>query len=78
MGGSSRLGHLDRLGGVEREWREKGAAEKRKDERGEADRREISVSNVFRWMAARQVVLISHCHCGSMPLVGLQGGRVEE
>lgn len=52
-------------------------AEKRKDERGDADRGEISDSNVFRWTAARLVVLISHCNCGSMPLVGLQGGRKE-
>lgn len=56
----------------------KGAAEKRKDERGEADRREISDSNVFRWTAAQLVVLISHCNCGSMPLVGLQGERKEK
>lgn len=64
------MGHLDRSG-VRREGVEgKGAAEKRKDERVEADRREISDSNVFRWTAARLVVLISNCNCWSMPLAG--------
>lgn len=56
----------------------KDVAEKRKDERREADRREISDSNVFRWTAARLVVLICHCNCGSMPLAGLQRGRKEK
>lgn len=41
------------------------------DERGEADEGEISDSNVFGSTAARLLVLISRCNCGSMPLARL-------
>lgn len=57
---------------------EKCAAEREKEKCGEADRREVSNSNVFGWMAAQPVVLISRCDRGSMPLVQLQTGWKEK
>lgn len=50
------------------------------DERGdEADEGEnVSDSNVFWSTAARLLVLISRCDCGSMPLATLWEGRKEK